>query len=143
MSAQGTEGAGRQTHVEKARAVIGAVSAGDLDQLDRQLADDIVWHVGGEHPLSGDYLGREAVRGYHGRVHELTGSTLRLEPVDVLAGDHHLGIFLRATAEGTGRPLDTTMVEAVRLTDDGQWAEFWGLAEDQELVDAFWKELAQ
>jgi hypothetical protein len=35
------------------------------------------------------------------------------------------------------------MVEAVRLTDDGQWAEFWGLAEDQELVDAFWKELAQ
>ena len=31
-----------QTHVEKARAVIRAVSTGDLDQLDSQLADDVV-----------------------------------------------------------------------------------------------------
>jgi hypothetical protein len=59
----------------------------------------------------------------------------------VLASEHYLGLFLRATAEGGGHTLDTTMVEAVRLSDDGRWTEFWALAADQPDVDAFWKEL--
>jgi len=32
---------------------------------------------------------------------------------------------------------------AVRLDDDGRWAEFWAFADDQEVVDAFWKEVAR
>jgi hypothetical protein len=35
------------------------------------------------------------------------------------------------------------MVEAITLTDDGKWAEFWALADDQAGVDAFWKEVAR
>jgi ketosteroid isomerase-like protein len=130
-------------NADNARAVLKAVSAGELDDLDRQLTDDVVWHVGGEHPLSGDYRGREAVRGYHARVAELTNRSLRLEPVDVLGSDRYLGIFLKASAEVRGRTLDARLVEAIRLSDDGRWAEFWGLAEDQAAVDAFWKELAK
>jgi ketosteroid isomerase-like protein len=132
-----------QTHAETARAVLKAVSDGDLDRLESQLSDDVVWHVGGDHPLAGDYKGRQAVRGYHSRVAELSSGSLRLEPVDVLASDNYLGIFLKAGANAGGHTLDTTMVEAIRLSDDGRWAEFWGLAEDQDLVDGFWKELAK
>jgi ketosteroid isomerase-like protein len=119
------------------------VSAGDLDELDRRLTDDVVWHVGGNHPLSGDYRGRQAVREYHRKVADLTAGSLRLEPVDILASESHLGIFLRASAAGEGRRLDTTMVEAVRLSEDGRWAEFWALADDQTQVDDFWKAVAR
>lgn len=132
-----------QAHAEAARAVLQAVSDGDLDRLESQLSDDIVWHVGGDHPLAGDYRGREAVRRYHTRVAALSSGSLRLEPVDVLASDNYLGIFLKASANAGSHTLDTTMVEAIRLSDDGRWAEFWGLAEDQDLVDAFWKVLAK
>jgi ketosteroid isomerase-like protein len=130
-------------HGERARTVLAEVSAGNLDALSDQMTDDIVWHVGGEHPLSGDYQGREAVMDYHRRVADLTGGSLRLEPVDVLASDRHLGIFLKAVAGEGGPALDTTMVEAIRLTEDGKWAEFWALADDQAGVDAFWKEVAR
>ena len=128
---------------EEARDLLEEVSRGNLDALDEQVTDDIVWHVGGEHPLSGDYRGREAVMDYHRRVAELTGGSLRLDPIDVLASDRHLGIFLQASAAGGGPKLNTTMVEAIRLTEDGKWAEFWALADDQEGVDAFWKEVAR
>jgi hypothetical protein len=106
-----------------------------------QLTSDVLWHVGGDHPLSGDYRGQEEVRAYHRHVAELTGGTLRLDPVDVLAGDRFLGVFVRATAQAKGRDLDATLVEAIRLQDDGRWAEFWALATNQEAVDAFWKEV--
>jgi ketosteroid isomerase-like protein len=128
---------------DRARSVLAEVSGGNLDALDDQVTDDIVWHVGGEHPLSGDYRGRKAVMDYHRRVAELTGGSLRLEPIDVLASDRHLGIFLKAAAGGEGPTIDTTMVEAIRLDQDGKWAEFWGLADDQAGVDAFWKEVAK
>jgi ketosteroid isomerase-like protein len=129
-------------NIARARGVLEAVSARDFDRAGQHLSEDIVWHVGGKHPLSGDYRGHDAVHAYHSRVAELTGDSLRLEPIDILASDHYLGIFLRATAETGGRSLDTTMVEAVRLAEDGRWAEFWALADDQDSVDEFWKAMA-
>jgi hypothetical protein len=127
-------------HAERARTVLSEVSGGNVDALSDHITDDIVWHVGGEHPLSGDYRGRDEVMNYHRRVADLTGGTLRLEPIDVLASDRHLGIFLKASAGGDST-LDTTMVEAIRLDENGKWAEFWALADDQSGVDAYWKEV--
>ncbi len=128
---------------DSVRDVLATFSRGDREAIVEQLADDVVWHVGGEHPLSGDYRGKQAVGNYHRRVAEATAGTLRLDPIDVLAGDRHLGIFVHATAEVDGRVLDATLVEAVRLDDDGKWAEFWALAADQEAVDSFWKGIIQ
>jgi ketosteroid isomerase-like protein len=127
----------------RTREVLSAFSGGDLGALINHLTDDVVWHVGGDHPLSGDYRGRDEVRAYHDRVAELTGGTLSLEPTDVLASDRYLGIFVHAAAEADGRTLDTTMVEAVALAEDGRWREFWALAEDQPAIDEFWTEVAR
>jgi uncharacterized protein len=115
----------------------------DLDALMEQLTDDVVWHVGGDHPLTGDYHGKEAVRAYLDRVTELTGGKLKLEPIDVLASDRYVGIFHRVEAEAAGRTLDTTMVQARRVAEDGRYSEYWALAEDQQVVDEFWKELSR
>ena len=131
------------TAADRARTLLGAVSGGDIGALTKQLTDDVEWHVGGDHPLSGNYRGRDEVRAYHERVAALTGGTLRLEPTDVLASDRHLGIFVRARAQAGDRTLDARLVEAVRLADDGRWAEFWALADDQDAVDEFWTEVAK
>jgi uncharacterized protein len=117
--------------------------SGDLDALMEQLTDDVVWHVGGDHPLSGDYRGKAAVRAYLDRVSELTGGSLKLEPIDVLASDRFVGIFHRVEAEASGRKLDTAMVQARRVAEDGRYSEYWALAEDQRAVDEFWTEVAR
>jgi uncharacterized protein len=126
-------------HARQAQAILSAVSTGHLEEIERQLTDDVVWHVGGNHPLSGDYRGRPAVMEYLRRVQALTRGSLRLQPDDILASDHHVGIFLTAKAVAGPVVLDTTMVEAIRLEDHGRWAEFWALADDQQQVDEFWK----
>ena len=103
------------------------------------LSDDIVWHVGGDHPLSGDYRGRDAVLEYFARVRDGSDGGLHLEPVNVMADDEHAAIFMRVTGSRGDVQLDTVMAEALRLDAQGRWSEFWALADDQDAVDAFWR----
>jgi len=133
----------RHPQADRARTILDAVNAGRLETLEEQMTDDIVWHVGGTHPLSGDYRGRREVVAYLTRVRSLTGGSLRLDVDDILASDQHLGIFLAAKATAGAVALNTTMVEAVRLDQQGRWAEFWALADDQQQVDEFWKAVAK
>jgi ketosteroid isomerase-like protein len=109
----------------------------DFQALDTLLTDDVLWHVGGDHPLSGDYRGRQAVLDYFAKVQSLTSQTLTLDPIEILAGGGFGAIFLRVRAEREGRSLDVTMAEAFRA-EDGRLAEFWATADDQEAVDRFW-----
>jgi uncharacterized protein len=109
----------------------------DFQALGKLLTDDVLWHVGGNHPLSGDYRGRQAVLDYFAKVQNLTSQTLNLDPIEVLAGGGFGAIFLRVRAEREGKDLDVTMAEAFRA-EGGQLAEFWATADDQEAVDRFW-----
>jgi uncharacterized protein len=109
----------------------------DFQALEKLLTDDVVWHVGGSHPLSGDYQGKQAVLDYFAKVQGLTSQTLTLDPIEILAGGSFGAIFLRVRAERPGKDLDVTMAEAFRA-EEGQLAEFWATADDQEAVDRFW-----
>jgi ketosteroid isomerase-like protein len=124
----------------KIREALDAYNRGDFEALGAFLAEGIVWHVGGDHPLSGDYRGRDAVLEYCATAFQLTGGTLKGEPVEVLVDDRHAGVFNRVTGERSGRRLDATLAQAITLDDDGLWTEYWALAADQDDVDAFWAE---
>jgi ketosteroid isomerase-like protein len=132
------------THQNEARirAALDAYRGGSRDDLREHLSDDIVWHVGGDHPLSGDYRGIDAVLDYHDKTRALTGGTLALEPLSILADDDHAGIFMRVQGEGGGAKLDTVLAEALRLDEQGRWVEYWAQADDQAAVDSFWRALA-
>jgi ketosteroid isomerase-like protein len=119
-------------------AALDAYNKGGFDALSPYLAEDVVWHVGGRHALSGTYRGREAVAGYHGQVAEMTGGTLHLEPIDVIAGETHAAVFLRATGERGDHRLDVELAEAIRLDGSDRWAEYWAASDQQEAVDTFW-----
>jgi ketosteroid isomerase-like protein len=124
----------------RVREALDAFDGGDFDTMRSFLAEDIVWHVGGDHPLSGDYRGRDEVLEYCARARELTAGTLRGEPLGILTNERHAGVFNRVTGERNGRKLDTVLAQAVRFDDKGRWTEYWALAAEQDDVDTFWAE---
>jgi uncharacterized protein len=125
-------------NVARARAAFEAFDRGDFAAYRQVFTEDVVWHVGGRHPLSGDYRGRDALFDYFDRVRQLTGGSLRTTPEDILADDAHCGVFTRVTAEREGRKLDVVQAQAFRVNEEGKFSEYWALAGDQEAVDAFW-----
>lgn len=129
---------GEHPNAARVREAFAAFNRGDVEGMRPFLAEDIVWHVGGDHPLSGDYRGREEVLAYVARVVELTGGTLAGEPLDILVDDTHAGVFQRVTATRDGRKLDVELAQALTFDDDGRWTEYWALADEQDEVDAFW-----
>jgi uncharacterized protein len=125
-------------NAQKVRDALDTYNAGDLEGMRAFLAEDILWHVGGKHPLSGDYRGVEAVLDYYAKVREQTGGTLTLEAVDILANDDHGGVFMRVRGERDGKTIDVELAEALTFAASGRWVEYWALADEQEKVDAFW-----
>lgn len=125
-------------NVFRTRAAMAAYAQRDFDTMATYLADDIVWHVGGDHRYSGVRRGKADVLAYFDEMQAATGGTLNIEPKEILANDQRGVAFLRATAERDGRTLDVLLAEAFVFDDHGRWKEFWALANDQAAVDAFW-----
>lgn len=126
--------------VQRARDAIDAFGRGDLDAYMNFFAEDVVWHAGGSHPLSGDYRGRERLRAYFENVRDLTGGSLTVQPISILANDRHTAMITRVTAQRDERALDVVLAQAFEVGPDRLWTEYWSLwtSPDQEAVDAFW-----
>ena len=129
---------GEHPNAARVRDGFDAYNRGDFAALRSVLADEILWHVGGDHPLSGDYRGRDAVVNYCAMALESTGGTLKGEPLEILANERHAGVFQRITAERDGKRLDVVLAQALTLDDEGRWTEYWAMADRQDEVDAFW-----
>lgn len=125
-------------NVSVLRQAFAMFNQGDVEGYRQFFTEDVVWHVGGQHPLSGDYQGRDAIFEYFAKVRELTVGSLRSEPQDILADDAHGGVFAHVTAQREGRQMDVILAQAFRLNAAGKCTEYWALADDQEAVDAFW-----
>jgi len=128
--------AGEKT--QRLAEAMGLISRGEVEQFGEVLlADDVVWHWPGRSSVSGEYRGREAALGLLRGFHELTGSQLNVEPMDILEGDDHLMSFTHVTADKEGDHLDVVMADAMRFGPDGRVVEYWTLSNDQAAVDAF------
>lgn len=80
------------------RRAVEVYNSGDHDAMRPFLSERIVWHVGGNHEMSGDCEGVDAVIEYFRRVRRATAGTVQVEPVDILANDRHASIFMKVTA---------------------------------------------
>src|SRR5437764_1310250 len=72
----------------------------------RTLADDVVWRVPGETPMSGEYRGREDVLRFLRETRVQSDNTYRTELRYVVADDGHAVAVYRAWGERRGRTLD-------------------------------------
>jgi ketosteroid isomerase-like protein len=60
--------------------------------MDQHLADDVVWHVGGNSKWAGAYQGKQKVLEYFGRQAQATGGPTSVEIHDVLGNDEHVEV---------------------------------------------------
>lgn len=125
------------SNLERARAGYQAFAAGDMATVNDLLADDIVWHSGGNNILTGDYEGKEAVLGFLARLMQETGGSFKNDVHDILANDDH-GVAL-VTVSGTrgGKSLEGRVAQIFHMRD-GRMTEFWTFSEDQDQFDEFW-----
>lgn len=114
-----------------------AFAKGDIETVQGLFADDIVWHVGGNNQLSGDYKGKQEVVGWLAKNAELTGGTLKVEPHDILANDEHVVALITATGQREGKSLSDNACQ-VHHVSGGKVTEVWLHAGDQKAVDDFW-----
>lgn len=125
-------------NVERARRGYGAFTEGDMDTVGELFADDILWHMGGNNMLSGDYKGKEAVFGLFGRLVQETGGTFSQEIHDILANDEHVVVLLRTSAQRKGVRVDQRAVDIMHADAEGKITEFWRFFEDTAAVDGMW-----
>ena len=110
---------------------------GDLDGALADLADDCVFHFGGEGPNGGDHKGRDAIAAALVGNFELTGGKWALEIRGIFADDHHAAVVLHETASRPdGASLDVDEVHVLRLRD-GKVLDLWDLPDDIQAHDDF------
>jgi uncharacterized protein len=106
----------------------------DLTSLDEIFADDIVYHVPGHNPFSGDYQGKEAV---YELFRQDRRASFRSEIHDILANDRHAVALTVVHGARQGRVLEDITVHVVHVVD-GRITEAWFFPGDQAASDAFW-----
>ena len=121
----------------RARAGYQAFAEGDMATVSDLLADDIVWHAGGNNILTGDYEGKEAVLGYFARMMQETGGSLKNDVHDMLANDEHGVALVTVTGTRGGKTREGRVVHVFHMRD-GKMTEFWAFSEDQAQFDEFW-----
>lgn len=130
---------GQDTTSELMRACYDAFARQDVDAIVSLHHPDVIYHVAGTHPLSGDKVGVDAVLSYMLEVSRISGGRGGFE-VERVAVDGDIGFAkTTGTAFRGDAPFSRPIVHLVRF-DDGQVVEFWDLALDQVSEDRFWSE---
>src|SRR5262245_25467706 len=81
------------------RTLIDEFLRGDLAAVRTHFAADAVWQLPGRGTLAGEYHGPDAIVGFLARAFELSGGTLHLDVIDVMASDRGGSHVQRVTAE--------------------------------------------
>ena len=116
-------------NIESVRRFYAAGPADDDSARSRLASPDIVWHVPGDNPVSGEYRGAADV--FHAigeRMQPLTAWDT--EVVDVMGNVH-------VTGERRGMKVDMAGAHVFRLDEDGRIVEAWGFLADQPALDEF------
>ena len=123
-------------NAELVRKGLDAFMKGDMAAVNELLADDIVWHVGGNSQLAGDYRGREAVMGFFAKMAGIATPSMSIH--DVVANDEHaLAMVEAGGTKPDGTSLQQRSVQVYHVSG-GKATEAWFYSEDQAALDAFW-----
>ena len=129
-----------QRNAEMARKGYEAFNEARIEAAMETIADGIVWHVGGDNPLSGEYKGKQAVLDFFLRFGQLTEGTYEAEIHDVVASEEHTLVIGTSTATRHGRTHASRFVDIIHPAADGKAKEFWRFVEDQAADDEFYRE---
>lgn len=107
------------------------------DEAERaNIAPDIVWHVPGHNPVSGDYRGFDQYMNVMpARMAPLSRWDFELQ--DVMVNGNHVVATFTLQGERKGKKVDLRGAHIMKLNDKGQIVEGWGFTDDQDALDDF------
>jgi uncharacterized protein len=123
---------------QRVRSMYAAFAEGDNEAYRAAFSESIVWHVPGDNPVSGAYLGVEE---YFGTMVE------RMSPLDewkitvndVLTNekDNAALVSFRLKGSRRGKHVDMDGCHVIRLNAEGRIVEGWGFTQHQDALDDF------
>jgi ketosteroid isomerase-like protein len=115
-----------------------AFAKADLETVTALIAEDAMWHVGGNNQLAGEYKGRDSILGdFFAKLITLSDGTFKTELHDVVANDTHAVAIENSSATRNGKTWEGNDVSVYHIRD-GQLSEAWSMATDPVAYDAFW-----
>jgi ketosteroid isomerase-like protein len=100
------------------------------------IAQDIVWHVPGHNPVSGEYRGFDAyTQLMPSRMAPLKRWDFTLE--DIMVNGNYVMSTFRLEGERKGETVDVRGGHLFRLNAAGKVVEGWGFTNDQDALDDF------
>jgi uncharacterized protein len=119
------------------RNAFAASLRGDLVPLRSMLGPEIVWHVAGRGPLSGDFRGFAAVMAWGAQLFERSGGTWQEEILEVMANDTNAFMETVYRARRGPRSIEDRRVNTFRIRD-GRIVESWVFFGKPYEFDEFW-----
>ena len=129
-----------QRNIEMARNGYRAFNEGHIDEAMATIHEEILWHNGGDNPLTGEFRGKDAVMEMLARFGQTMEGTYEADIHDVLASDEHTVVIGTYTATRHGRTHSARFVDVVHPAPDGRAKEFWRFFDDVAAEDEFLKE---
>src|SRR5688500_9513252 len=127
----------QQPVAELARKLYERLSERDLAGYFELLADDAIFHVGGDSIVAGEYRGKAAIAALGMKLLEESAGSFRTELISVLGNGSHAVTLHRWSADRRGRHIEMCNFNVYRFAN-GVLAERWEFIEDQQAHDAFW-----
>ena len=125
-------------HVTLVRKGYDAFSRGDMETMSRLLTGDVTHHVPGDHSLSGDHKGLDAVLAYYRQIGAETSGSFRVELQHLFAdGRGHVVSVHHATADRGGKHLDAMGGIVFRVVGE-KITDLDECEEDLDVTDEFW-----
>ena len=118
------------------RRAAAAFRARDLAAIADLVDQDVVWHVPGQHPLAGDYRGREELLRF---LAHLSGLGFVLTEEDVFGNNQHVCALGQMGARRPGLEVTTRVVSVFRFRDQRQ-LERWFYPDDMAAWNAIFTE---
>jgi hypothetical protein len=104
---------------------------GDPGAIRARLADDVVFHIGGNNALSGDFRGPDEAIGWLRTVVERPDRPVDSEMHDFLVSDDHVVVLVQRTIAGVRAP-----AVVIYHVADGKITEAWLHEAKQAEIDA-------
>lgn len=129
-----------EQNAEQARKGYQAFNEGHIDEAMATIHDEILWHNGGDNPLTGEFRGKDAVMEMLVRFGQLMEGTYEADIHDILASEEHTVVLGTYTATRHGRTHSARFVDVIHPAPDGRAKEFWRFFDDVAAEDEFLKE---
>ncbi len=121
------------------REMFAAMERNDASFLEDHVADDIVWHTGGNSRAAGTRRGKDEVRQMMGAM---TGDAMKAQVHGIVGDDDHTVVLGTATVTApSGKSVEYNYVNVFHVAGD-KVTEVWGMSENDAETDPIWDEFA-